>query len=176
VPGRVRVLDKPLEYLATTPTAMKAYETLLDLDTTGSELNLACILIGLERPPAVATSMPLSVAKVAGVPVRLWVAWSVGGPAQRLSAAEALLGPEAIAAGKTLNWAYTGSFTNRDGSQLAADVTGTLISFIKNDRSGVIDAVLDTDPGPYGAIRGSTRLPPEGTPVELIVEAGTAGQ
>ena len=30
---------------------MKEYETLLELDATGSEFNLACILIGLERDP-----------------------------------------------------------------------------------------------------------------------------
>jgi hypothetical protein len=30
---------------------MKAYETLLELDAGGSEFNLACILLGLERRP-----------------------------------------------------------------------------------------------------------------------------
>ncbi len=52
VPGRVHVLGKPLEYLATSPGGMKAYETLLELDASGSEFNLACILIGLERDPS----------------------------------------------------------------------------------------------------------------------------
>ena len=51
VPGRVHVLGKPLEYLATSPGGMKAYETLLEVDASGSEFNLACILIGLERDP-----------------------------------------------------------------------------------------------------------------------------
>ena len=52
VPGRVHVLGKPLEYLATSPGGMKGYETLLELDASGSEFNLACILIGLERGPS----------------------------------------------------------------------------------------------------------------------------
>jgi len=50
VPGRVHVLGKPLEYLATTKGGWKQYEALLELDATGSEFNLACILVGLERP------------------------------------------------------------------------------------------------------------------------------
>ena len=37
VPGRVHVLGRPLEYLATTPGGMKEYEALLELDASGSE-------------------------------------------------------------------------------------------------------------------------------------------
>ena len=165
VPGRVQALDKPLEYLATTPDGRKAYESLLVLDTSGSELNLACILIGLERDPKVPSSRQLT---QLGQPVLLSVAWTdTSGRARQLSAAQALSGSDA----PEVDWAYIGSFTSIDGSQLAADVTGTLASFIKKDRTGIFEAVSGISEGSYGSIRGNLALPPEGSAVELVVEA-----
>jgi len=173
VPGRVHVLGKPLEYLATSPGGRKGYEALLELDASGTEINLACILIGMERDPAVPGSKPLGQAGKAGQRVTLSLAWSEGGQRRRLSAAEALLSADAATKSDTVEWAYTGSFTSLDGSQLAADVTGTLISFVKKDPTGVIEAVSDVSLGPYGSVRGSTMLPPEGSAIELVVQAAT---
>jgi hypothetical protein len=92
VPGRVHVVGKPLEYLATSPAGMKAYESLLELDTTGSEFNLACILIGLERDPQPG-ALAADEAGAATAPARrsMSIAWSEGGKRRQVSAAEALL-------------------------------------------------------------------------------------
>lgn len=171
VPGRVLVLDKPLEYLATSPGGRKAYEALLELDASGTELNLACILVGLERDPDVPSWRPLGVAGRTGSKVNLWLTWTDGGRQRRLTAAEAL-GAEA----GSLEWAYTGSFTSKDGSQLAADVTGSLISFVKKDQSGVIEVVSDSRLGPYGSIRGNAALPPVGSPIDLVLQAAPAAR
>lgn len=176
VPGRVHALGKPLEYLATSPGGRKAYESLLELDASGTELNLACILIGLERDASVLSSKPLGQAGQAGQRVALSLAWTVGGQQRRVSAAEALLDAEARSRADAVEWVYTGSFTSRDGSQLAADVTGTLISFVKKDPTGIIEAVSDISLGPYGSVRGSSLLPPEASAIELIVEAGKASK
>ena len=72
--------------------------------------------------------------------------------------------------------AKTGSFTNANGTQIAADVTGTLVSFVKKDLTGIIEAVSDALIGPYGEVRGSARLPAEGTAVELIIEPLKGGK
>lgn len=176
VPGRIQALDKPLEYLATSRGGRKAYEALLELDASGTEFNLACILIGLERDPNVPAWKPLSVAGQVGQRVALWLTWADGGRRRRVSAAEALLNAETAAKANAVEWAYTGSFTSTDGSQLAADVTGSLISFVKKDLSGVIEAASDISLGPYGSVRGSTMLPPEGSAIELVVEAGKASK
>ena len=92
VPGRVHVVGKPLEYLATSPGGMKAYETLLEVDATGSEFNLACILIGLERDPNQAACRGYSRGPL---PVRGSPSPSPGrrAEASQVSAAEALLNP-----------------------------------------------------------------------------------
>lgn len=176
VPGRVHVLDKPLEYLATSPGGKKAYEALLELDASGTEFNLACILIGLERDPDVPAWKPLGQAGQVGQRVALWLTWVDGGQRRRMSAAAALLNAEAAPRAEAVEWAYTGSFTSIDGSQLAADVTGTLISFVKKDLTGVIEAASDISLGPYGSVRGSAMLPPVGSAIELLVEAGKAAK
>lgn len=169
VPGRVNVIDKPLEYLATTPDGRRAYESLLTLDTSGSELNLACILIGLERDPRAPLSQPLS---QPGPLVLLSVAWTdAAGQRRQVSAAEALLGVDASAKDAAIDWAYTGSFSSIDGKHLAADQTGSLISFVKKDPSGIFEAVSGVGLGAYGTVRGNASLPPEGSPIELVVEA-----
>ena len=91
VPGRVHVLGKPLEYLATSPGGMKAYESLLELDATGSEFNLACILVGLERPPNQPAFQRYSREPLAGQRAALYIAWSEGAKQRELSAGDALL-------------------------------------------------------------------------------------
>ena len=169
VPGRVHALDKPLEYLAPSPGGRKAYEALLELDASGSEFNLACILLGLERDPKLAASKPPVAATVVGQRVAMWVAWSLDGQRRQVTAADALFNANARTSIESVEWVYTGSFTSIDGSRFAADFTGTLISFIK-DPTGLIEAVSGVGVGPYGSMRGSPVLPPEGSAVELIVE------
>jgi len=169
VPGRVHALDKPLEYLATSPGGRKAYEALLELDASGSEFNLACILIGLERDPKVPANKPPEAASVTGQRVGMSVTWMQDGQRRQVTAAEALFNADARAKIESVDWVYTGSFTSIDGSRFAADFTGTLISFIK-DPTGLIEAVSGVGVGPYGSMRGSAVLPPEGSAVELIVE------
>ena len=95
VPGRVHLLGKPLEYLATAPGGMKAYETLFELDTGGSEFNLACILVGLERDPKLGPVERGIQAPLTGQTVAISIAWSDGGKRRQISAAEAMLNPEA---------------------------------------------------------------------------------
>ena len=169
MPGRVHALDKPLEYLATSPGGRKAYEALLELDASGSEFNLACILIGLERDPKLASSKPPDAANVVGQRVAMSVAWTQDGQRRQVTAAEALFNADARTKIESVEWVYTGSFTSIDGSRFAADFTGTLISFIK-DPTGIIEAVSGVGIGPYGSMRGSAALPPEGSAIELIVE------
>ena len=121
VPGRVHALGKPLEYLATSPGAKKAYEALLELDASGTEMNLACILIGLERDASVPSWKPLGQAGQIGQRVTLSLAWTESGQRRQVIAAEALLDAEARPRASAVEWAYTGSFTSKDGSQIAAE-------------------------------------------------------
>lgn len=170
VPGRVNVLGKPLEYLATTPGGMKAYETLLELDTFGSEFNLACILIGLERDARQANWRQHSPSPLAGQRLKLSLAWMDAGKRRQVPAAVALLNPEADVKPESVEWVYTGAPVSEDIGRFAADDTGTLISFIR-DANSIIESAVPLGVGAYGSIRGHAMLPPVGSAIDLTVEA-----
>ncbi len=173
VPGRVHALGEPLEYLATSPGGMKAYETLFELDASGSEFNLACILVGLERDPRHVAARRAGPGPLVGPRVAIHVAWSDGGQRRQLSAAEAVLGPGAEAKPETIEWVYTGAPASEAQGRFAADVTGTLIGF-KPDENNVIESAVGIGIGAYGSVRGHKLLPAKGTAIELIVDAAAA--
>jgi hypothetical protein len=170
LPGRVLVLDRPLEYLATTPKGMKDYETLLEVDATGSEFNLACILLGLERDPRQGPFYQFSEAPLVGPKVLVSIAWQDGDKRREISAAEALLDPKGDVRPESVEWVYTGSLSMPPDGRFAADITGTLIGFV-HDANSVIESVAGLGIGAYGSVSGNAALlPPVGAPIELIVQ------
>ncbi|MDO9313166.1 MAG: YdjY domain-containing protein [Burkholderiaceae bacterium] len=174
VPGRVHVVGKPLEYLATSPAGMKAYETLLELDTTGSEFNLACILIGLERDPKqVPWQQMRQAAHLAGRSIAISIAWTEAGKRRQVPAAEALLNPDAGVKPESVEWVYMGSPASDGLGRFAADDAGTLIGFV-HDANSIIESRAGIGIGAYGSVRGHAMLPAAGSAVELVVEATTA--
>lgn len=175
VPGRVHLLDRPLEYLATSPGGVKEYEALLELDATGSEFNLACILVGLERDAKLAAARQADPAPLPGQRVAIFVAWSDSGKRRQVSAAQALLNPEAGVKPETVEWVYTGSPASDGQGRFAADATGTLIAF-KPDDNSIIESALGIGIGAYGSVRGQAILPAVGSAIELIVEAAVAAK
>jgi hypothetical protein len=171
VPGRVHVLERPLEYVATAPRGMKEYETLLELDATGTEFNLACILLGLERDPNQAPYQQFSKAPLSGPRVAITISWLEDGKRRQVSAAEALLNPKGTVRPETVEWVYTGSMPARADRPFAADVTGTLIGFV-HDANTIIESAEGLGIGAYGSVSGNTAIvPPKGSPIELTVEA-----
>lgn len=173
VPGRVLVLGKPLEYLATAPGGMKAYESMLELDTTGSEFNLACILIGLERDPKLGPVARTNQAPLPGRRIAMSIAWSDGGKRRQISAAEGILNPEAGVRPESVEWVYTGAAVSDPSAGFVPDLTGTLIGFV-HDSNCIIDSVVGLGVGAYGSVRGSALMPPIGSAIELIVDAASA--
>jgi hypothetical protein len=169
-PGRVHLLGKPLEYLATSPGGIKEYESLLEVDATGSEFNLACILIGLERDPRQAAAMQSGQSPLVGRRVTIGIAWSDGGRRRQLSAAQALLNPGSEIDAESIEWVFTGSPASDNMEQFAADLTGTLIAF-KPDANSIIESAVGIGIGAYGSITGNAVLPPVGSAIELTVTA-----
>lgn len=170
VPGRVLVQGKPLEYLATSPGGMKGYETLFELDTTGSEFNLACILIGLEADPRSVGNESRTSKSMPGPRVAIQVAWVDDGKQRLVPAAQLLLNPESDVKPETVEWVYTGSPASMVLGRFTTDETGTLIGFV-HDPNTLIESVMPIGLGAYGSVRGHASLPATGTAVQLIVEA-----
>jgi hypothetical protein len=170
LPGRVHALGKPLEYLATSPGGMKAYETLFEVDASGSEFNLACILIGLERDPRQNASLATGTGALVGQRVAIYIAWTKDGQQRKVTAAEAVLNPEASVKPESVKWVYTGAPASEAMGRFTADQTGTLIGF-KRDLNNVIESEVGIGVGAYGSVRGHPMLPPNGSAIELVVEA-----
>lgn len=174
LPARVHVLDKPLEYLLTTKGGMKEYETLLETDVTGTEFNLACILLGLERDPTLEPYMQFSQKRVAGPRVEITITRKDGDRAATMNAGDVLFDTDAKP-GEPVEWVYVGSQKHWQDGRFAADVTGTLIGFV-HDPNTIVESALGLGIGAYGSVNGDAeRLPPVGSEVELAVTVAEAG-
>ena len=171
VPGRILRTSGPLEYFATAPGGMKAYETLLELQAGGLEFNLACILVGLDAAQSRPTEFQFDRKPAEGQLVELTVSWPVDGKQRTASATELLLSDEQresqVAAGD--QWVYTGSQMDTTGRGFFAEQTGTLIGFV-HDPLTVIEHRTGLGIGAYGVIAGNPALlPAVDTPIELTV-------
>jgi hypothetical protein len=169
VSGRVLRVEPPLEYIAVAVGGVKGYESLLEIDATGVEFNLACILIGLSNEAVVLPRYQFDLEPVVGPAVAIKVGWGTGAAQKEYEAAEILWSDGKPAAGG--DWVYTGSYNDAgDPSPYMAQVLGTLIGFV-HDPAAVIEHRLGLGIGAYGSIGGNLDLLPEvGAELTLTVE------
>lgn len=172
VPGHVaHVGAAPLEYIAVVTGSMKAYEALLEVDATGSEFNLACILIGLEATNRSKPQFQFDRHPADGPAVSIAVTWQDGGRSRRVGADEALMSEAERAKQPASQFVYIGSFTMGPQQRFAADGAGTLVGLV-HDPNSVIEHRDGLGIGAYGSVRGNAgALPPIGGAVELVVSA-----
>jgi hypothetical protein len=175
VPGRVIHIDEaPLEYLAVGRAGAKGYESMLELDTVGTEFNLACILLGLDNSERRRPEFQFDRRPPEGPRVTIELQWQADGKKVRMAAHEALktaAPPESGPAPQLppTEWVYTGSFDPEGETPYAADVTGTIIGFV-HDPASIIEHRAGLGIGAYGSIQGNAAvLPPIGSEVEVIV-------
>ncbi|GMQ87338.1 MAG: hypothetical protein BMS9Abin08_0539 [Gammaproteobacteria bacterium] len=165
---RLEPANTPVEFIAVTRGGMKNYESILEMDTSAIEFNLACIMIGLD--PGQAAALPeqhFDPRPVQGDRVELSVSWQRDGKSRRVRVEDMLQvngqkppGPH--------EWVYTGSRFSPDGDYMA-EVSGALIGFV-HDTDSIIQHRKGLGMGDYGAIRANTLvLPPALTPVTLQV-------
>ena len=180
VPGRVIHIDEaPLEYLAVGRAGAKGYESMLELDTVGTEFNLACILLGLDNSERRRPEFQFDRRPPEGPRVTIELQWQADGKKVRIPAHEALktvAPPESGAAPQLppTEWVYTGSFDPEGETPYAADVTGTIIGFV-HDPASIIEHRAGLGIGAYGSIQGNAAVvPPIGSDIELIVTVPTS--
>ena len=172
VPGHVaHVANAPLEYIAVATGSMKAYEALLEVDATGSEFNLACILIGLEATNGSKPQFQFDRRPADGPAVSIAVTWQDGGHSRRVDADAALMSEAERARQPPSQFVYIGSFTMGPQQRFAADGAGTLVGLV-HDPNSVIEHRDGLGIGAYGSVRGNAgALPPIGGAVELVISA-----
>lgn len=164
--GKILHLGKPLEYLAVKTDGAKGYESLLELETSANEFQLACILIGLDDTKSVKPRWQFDENEPEGQAVEISMHWTVDGEARSARAANALMAGEKPF-GKH-DWVYIGSGITPQGG-LMAEASGTLIGFV-HDPFAVIEHRTGAGIGAYGSIMGNSEiLPPEGSAITLTV-------
>lgn len=172
-PGRVLHLDDaPLEYVAVARGGYKGYESVLELDSTASEFNLACILVGLDGENATKPKFQFDNQPVDGPRVKLELRWKTDGkPAERIAVHDALveMGPNGAERPVSDDWVYIGSYLEPNSSRFGADTMGTVIGFV-HDPASVVEHRAGLGIGAYGSVQvRKGRLPPVGTPVDLVL-------
>ncbi|MGH0033646.1 MAG: YdjY domain-containing protein [Myxococcota bacterium] len=167
IPGAILREEPPLEFLAVTQGGFKDYESLLALGASAYEVNLACILVGLDPDRGKAPQFHFDPEPVVGDAVDVWVEWERKGKTTRVDAADLIMmGEKKLAPGE---WVYTGSVITPDGQYLA-HLDGTIIGFV-HDPSPIIEHRTGLGLGAFGAVVADKKLlPPVGTRVTVIVE------
>jgi len=167
VPGTVIALadGAPIEFLAISRGGPKDYESLIELDVSAVEFNLACILIGLDRDKAVRPQQHFDPVEVTGDVVEVRISWQ-SEEGEREMEIERLLKDTTDAADHV--WVYTGSSFVPDGRYLA-EIMGTLIGVV-HDPGSIIQHQRGLGLGNYGAVTADPdTAPPGGTPVSVTV-------
>ncbi len=167
VPGKILHLTDALEYLAVSKGGMKEYESLLELETSPGDFNLACILVGLDDENSVKPRFQFDENKAQGQRVEVVVSWEQDGKVVSVSGENLLkLGDAAF---DDDHWVYIGSATGNYGKEFMADAGGTLIGFV-HDPYSVIDHANGAGIGNYGLVTGNEEiLPPVDSEISLTV-------
>jgi len=167
VSGTILRHSDALEYLAVSTEGRKGYESLLELDTSPSDFNVACILLGLDDENSVKPRYQFDENKAEGQAVAISLSWQDDGETVTVSGANALrLGDTPF---DDDSWVYIGSTTGNYGKEFMADAGGTLIGFV-HDPYSIIDHANGAGIGNYGLVTANTDvLPAIGTEVTLTV-------
>lgn len=156
VPGRILTIDVPLEYLAVIVRGPKGYESLLELDASAVEFNLACILIGLTNDAAVPPDFQFDLDEVVGPSVTITAQWEENGETVEVDAG--LLVMSDGKPGIPDDWVYFGS-SHPPGHPdvFLASSVGTLIG-LAHDPASIIEHRTGVGIGARGSIVGNAEL------------------
>lgn len=170
VPATVNDVEV-IEFAANARNGIKAYESLLTLDTDAVSFNAALLLIGLDPARGRPAKRQFDDGKVSGDPVELTVAWK----GQKLPIDHLLFDrrtSKTVAGGP---WVYTGStFVDMgpdQGRRFMAEIDGILIGLMRGPSALIENPRTDTVNG-FGSIvlNPNIGLKP-GTAVTLTVKA-----
>jgi hypothetical protein len=174
VGGRILGVDRPLEYLAVTRGGYKSYEALTELDSTGSEFNLACILLGLDANKTKRPEYQFATEPLVGQRVAIEFSWQVGSQTIKATGLQMLLTDAQRAVEKRDDWVYIGSMM-LEPTTFGADNTGALAGFV-HDPTAVIEHVSGLGIGAYGSVAGNRALlPPDNTRIEMTMTVLNGG-
>jgi hypothetical protein len=175
LPAKVNMRAGVVEYVLTTE-AGKKHEALLTSAASPQDLHLACLLLGMKGAPLAGENGEAMTVAAADA-VQVSVSWETNGPpavhplASLISLTKGDPGQpgEPMPAGA---WHYTGSRFTGPGA-FAAQAEGTFISLIR-DGSALLNNPGGSRDNDDLHMPNAALLPPEGTPVTLILQLPNA--
>lgn len=165
----------PIEVIACWPhpKGKKAHETVVTIEVAPSELHKALESLGLKPGKPATAETPAE-----GPELRISIELTgADGQARRLPIEKTLVDRKTGLAMPTVKWLFTGSVMSqpnpeKDEKFYGADLTGTLICVFPVTDQTVIQSNLSAKDEPLLKMETNKKiLPPEGTPVKLIIEA-----
>lgn len=172
IPARVNMVQGILEYFAC-QTGGKLHESVVEQLDRPSHLHLALLLLGLEPTESVPDDKLGNRIIRMGSKLRIYVEWNdvKTGAAKRLPAEGWLYSRKRKGPPKAADWVFQGSaFWNGDYS---ADSAKSVIGLIPDPTTVV--GVIGNEGNPYQGMEGfevnTAAIPPNGTPLKLVIEA-----
>ena len=141
IPGTI-IASPTLEFVATTPGGMKAYESALTLDSNAITFNAALILLGFDPARSRPSAMQFDRRPPQGDPLEIEVEWRDNGRTQRVKAEELLYDQRTMKPLPEAQWVYTGSVFidtgDGAGKKFLAELDGVLIAFMHGPQESSI--------------------------------------
>ncbi len=169
VPGRLNMLEGPIEFVACTKGGMKAYESVLEMDTDAISFNLSMILLGLDPKKGKAAAYHFDPNPPEGDTVEILIRWNTPqGFEMTIKAQDLIYDMNTNRTFPADNWVYTGSVFLEDGRYLAEDA-GVLIGFV-HDPASIIESHFSGELQPFGSyVVNKNYLDEVGKEIKMII-------
>jgi hypothetical protein len=170
----------PIEVIACWPypRGQKAHETVVTIDCKPSQVHKGLEKLGLKPGKPVKGE---GTTRAEGPEVNLFLQFAgPDGAARRLPIERTLVDPKTNKPMPKVKWLFTGSAMtkpspDKDETAYGADSTGTLISIFPVTDETVFQSNLTMKEEKFLKLEiNKTLLPPEGKPVQLVIEAASA--
>ena len=168
VPGRLNMTEGPIEFIACTKDGMKAYESVLEMDTDAKSFNLSMILLGLDPKKGKAAAYHFDPNPPEGDAVEILVKINIPGQEREIMAQDLIYDMNTNRTFPADNWIYTGSIFLEDGRYLAEDA-GVLIGFV-HDPASIIESHYSGEFPEFGSfVVNKNYLDKIGTKIQMII-------
>ena len=169
VPGRLNMLEGPIEFIASTKGGMKLYETVLEMETDAMSFNLSMILLGLDPKKGKPAAYHFDPVPPQGDIVEISLQWDTEDGKKSIQIQEII---HDMNTGKTLpvdQWVYTGSLFLDDGRYLAEEA-GVLIGFV-HDPASIIESSYSGKFPAYGTyVVNKNHSLSVGTEIQMVIK------
>jgi hypothetical protein len=169
VPGRLNMIEGPIEFIACTKGGYKAYESVLEMDTDAKSFNLSMILLGLDPKKGKAAAYHFDPNPPQGDSVEIFIQWDTEDGKKVIKAQQLIYDMNTEKTFPADDWIYTGSVFLENGSYLAEEA-GVLIGFV-HDPASIIESHFSGKFPAFGSyVVNKNYLDEVGKEIQMIIK------